>query len=276
MIGAKDKLAARLGPGFSMNAKVGRQADEFVEIVAAAAAREGHHPDAMIIQMGNNGPLYGEDMEAIRKATSGVGELFLINDHAPVSWVEESNDALAEAAEDWPHTTLIDWQAVGGSPRRPALGRHPPDPGGAGLYARLVSAAVREKVAFPLAPPQAAAARASRQKTTKVTTPKTQTRRAAKRDWDANDDVVDAGDDPVALLVAPTATAEARPLRSPAPSSARFGDEVAADVRRQTASALFGAGLDVDARRRSVLALLTPITVLTSLSIARYSVAFRR
>ena len=52
----------------------------------------------MIIQMGNNGPLYGEDMEAIQKATADVGQLFLINDHAPVSWVEESNHALAEAA----------------------------------------------------------------------------------------------------------------------------------------------------------------------------------
>ena len=53
----------------------------------------------MIIQMGNNGPLYGEDMEAIcSKATSEVGQLFLIDDHAPVSWIDESNHALAEAA----------------------------------------------------------------------------------------------------------------------------------------------------------------------------------
>ena len=35
MIGAEDNLAARLGPGFSMDAKVGRQADEFLEIVEA-------------------------------------------------------------------------------------------------------------------------------------------------------------------------------------------------------------------------------------------------
>ena len=63
----------------------------------------------MIIQMGNNGPLYGEYMEAIQKATADVGQLFLITDHAPVSWIEESNHALAEAAEDWPHTTLVDW-----------------------------------------------------------------------------------------------------------------------------------------------------------------------
>ena len=32
MIGAEEKLAARLGPGFSMDAKVGRQADEFIAI----------------------------------------------------------------------------------------------------------------------------------------------------------------------------------------------------------------------------------------------------
>ena len=47
--------------------------------------------------MGNNGPLYGEDMEAIQKATADVGELFLINDHAPVSWIDESNAAIEEA-----------------------------------------------------------------------------------------------------------------------------------------------------------------------------------
>jgi peptidoglycan/LPS O-acetylase OafA/YrhL len=148
MIGARDNLVARLGPGFAMSAKVGRQADEFVEIVQRLR-REGHTPDAMIIQMGNNGPLYGEDMEAIQRATSEVGELFLINDHAPVSWVEESNHALAEAGGDWPHTTLVDWKsAVEG--RRGLLwdGIHL-TPAGAGVYARLVSAVVHNGIPFP-------------------------------------------------------------------------------------------------------------------------------
>jgi peptidoglycan/LPS O-acetylase OafA/YrhL len=148
MIGAKEKLAARLGPRFSMSAEVGRQADEFVSITRRLK-REGHEPQAMIIQMGNNGPLYGEDMEAIQKATSGVGELFLINDHAPVSWVGESNHALAEAAEDWPHTTLVDWaKAIEGKEDLLWDGIHM-KPGGAGIYARLVAKAVHEKVAFP-------------------------------------------------------------------------------------------------------------------------------
>jgi peptidoglycan/LPS O-acetylase OafA/YrhL len=148
MIGARDRLAARLGPGFSMSARVGRQADEFVAIVQRLR-RQGHSPDAMIIQMGNNGPLYGEQMEAIERATSNVGHLFLINDHAPVSWVEESNDALAEAGRDWPHTTVIDWKSAAESGQGLLWDEIHLTPAGAAAYARLVAAAVREEVPFP-------------------------------------------------------------------------------------------------------------------------------
>jgi lysophospholipase L1-like esterase len=151
MIGAADRLAARLGPGFSINAKVGRQADEFVAIVQKLK-REGHSPEAMIIQMGDNGPLYGEDMEAIQKATAGVGQLFLISDHAPVSWQDEANNALDEAAEQWPHTTLIDWAPVAAANEDLLWDGIHLTPGGAALYARLVNRVVRETIAFPARP----------------------------------------------------------------------------------------------------------------------------
>jgi peptidoglycan/LPS O-acetylase OafA/YrhL len=151
MIGAADKLAARLGPGFSMSAAVGRQAGEFVTI-AQRLKREGHHPQALIVQMGNNGPLYSDEMEDLRKATSEVGELFLVDDHAPVSWIGESNHALSEAARDWPHTALIDWGPIAASHENLLWDGIHLTPAGAGLYARLVSAAVHEKVAFPPPP----------------------------------------------------------------------------------------------------------------------------
>jgi peptidoglycan/LPS O-acetylase OafA/YrhL len=149
MIGARDKLAGRLGPGFSLSAHVGRQAKDFVEIVARLK-REGHRPEAMIIQMGNNGPLYGDEMAAIQKATANVGELFLVNDHAPVSWLAESNHALAEAAAEWPHTTLVDWKGAAESEDGLLWDETHLTPAGAGVYARLITAAVREKVAFPI------------------------------------------------------------------------------------------------------------------------------
>jgi peptidoglycan/LPS O-acetylase OafA/YrhL len=146
MIGAKEKLAARLGPGFSMDARVGRQADEFVALTQRLK-REGHRPDAMIVQMGDNGPLYGSEMEALQKATSNVSELFLVNDHAQVSWLGESNHALAEAAAQWPHTTLIDWAAAADAGGESLFwdGTHL-TPGGAGVYARLVAGTVRRKL----------------------------------------------------------------------------------------------------------------------------------
>jgi peptidoglycan/LPS O-acetylase OafA/YrhL len=153
MIGAKDKLVGRLGPGFSMSAQVGRQAGEFVKILRRLA-HEGHHPDAIVIQMGNNGPLYGNEMAAIQRATAGVGHLFLVNDHAPVSWLAESNRALAEAAADWPHTTLVDWKAAAESEDGLLWDETHLTPEGAGVYARLISAAVHREIAFPPPPPK--------------------------------------------------------------------------------------------------------------------------
>ncbi len=149
MIGAEEKLEKRLGPGFSMDAKVGRQADEFLAIISKIKS-EGHHPDAMVIQWGNNGPLYGEDMEALRKDTTNVKQLFLISDHAPVSWQDESNHAIAEASEDWHNTTEIPWAKAAEEGGESLFwdGIHL-TPKGAGVYARLVSKVLHEKLAFP-------------------------------------------------------------------------------------------------------------------------------
>jgi len=145
MVGTKEKLAARLGRRFSMNAKVGRQANEFVDL-ARRLKRRGGHVDALIIQMGNNGPLYSDEMDAVRKATSNVGELFLIDDHAPVSWQDESNHALEEAGETWPHTTLIDWAPVAASHENLLWDGIHLTPAGAGVYARLIVHAVDSKL----------------------------------------------------------------------------------------------------------------------------------
>ena len=203
MIGAKEQLAARLGPGFSMNAEVGRQADEFVALVEQLK-REGRTPNAVILHMGNNGPLYGEFMEAIQQATGNVGELVLINDHAPVSWIDESNAAIEEAGEDWPHTTVVDWAAAAAAHEDLLWDGIHLKPAAAVLYADLVNEAVREKVSFP--PPPKAKAKAKPQKQ-----PRKQPEPTAedeRENWErrlemnrgADDQVVDAGDHPVAVV----------------------------------------------------------------------------
>ncbi|MGA8745507.1 MAG: acyltransferase family protein [Solirubrobacterales bacterium] len=141
MVGAKAQLAAHLGRGFSMNAKVGRQVGEVIDL-ARQLKSSGQRPDDLILQIGNNGPLYSEEMQALRTATSEAGHIFLVNDHAPVSWMAESNEKLSQAAQEWPATSLIDWNAAAKS--RGGLtwdGIHL-TPAGARLYARLIAGAV--------------------------------------------------------------------------------------------------------------------------------------
>jgi lysophospholipase L1-like esterase len=89
-------------------------------------------------------------MEALRKATTNVGQLFLISDHAPVSWQDESNKAIAEASEQWRDTTEVPWKVAAEEGGESLFydGIHL-TPKGAGVYARLVSQVVHEKVAFP-------------------------------------------------------------------------------------------------------------------------------
>ena len=141
MVGAKAELVERLGRGFSMNAKVGRQVDEVITLARQLKAG-GNPPNDLIIQIGDNGPLYSEEMDALRLATSEAGHIFLITDHAPVSWVGESNEELAQAAKEWPHTSLIDWSAA--AKTRAGLfwdGIHL-TPAGARYYARVIATAV--------------------------------------------------------------------------------------------------------------------------------------
>jgi lysophospholipase L1-like esterase len=142
MIGAKERLAARLGAGFSMNARVGRQAGEFVALARKLKA-SGARVDAMIVQMGNNGPLDGEGMERLRRATSQARVLLLVNDHAPVPWIEESNRRLGEAAGAWPRTDLVDWATVAREHEKLTWDEAHLTPAGAGVYARMLTRAVR-------------------------------------------------------------------------------------------------------------------------------------
>ncbi len=155
MIGAKDRLAARLGPRFSMNAKVGRQADEFVALVRRLKGR-GRNVDALIVQMGSNGPLYGDEMRELQAATANVGRLFLVNDRAPVSWIGESNHQLAEAAATWPRTELIDWSTIAAGHEHLTWDGTHLTPAGAGVYARLVARTVRHLLRWPKVSPRRA------------------------------------------------------------------------------------------------------------------------
>jgi hypothetical protein len=107
MVGAAPALERRLGSSLVLNAAISRQADDVVALIDGYRAA-GRLPDTVVLQLGNNGPLLSEQMGDLREALRGVDHIFLVNVQAPVSWEDESNGALSDAADSWPNTTLLD------------------------------------------------------------------------------------------------------------------------------------------------------------------------
>jgi peptidoglycan/LPS O-acetylase OafA/YrhL len=111
MVGAAGTLERRLGPGAVVDASEGRQPMDYPEVVDTYR-QAGKLPDAVVVQIGNNGPVFSEDMERLREALAGVPSVYLVNVEVPRSWEGEVNEQLAEAVGEWPEATLLDWYGI--------------------------------------------------------------------------------------------------------------------------------------------------------------------
>jgi peptidoglycan/LPS O-acetylase OafA/YrhL len=142
MVDARSGLARLLGPKLTLNAAVGRQPAEITSLLHDYAGH-GKLPDDVVLQMGNNGPVYSDDLEKLRAALRGVPHVYLVNVEVPRSWQGEVNSALSEAADDWGQAQLVDWHAVASSHGGITTdGIHLTEKG-IELYSRLVAASVR-------------------------------------------------------------------------------------------------------------------------------------
>jgi hypothetical protein len=142
MVDARSGLSRLLGGGLTLNAAVGRHSDEIVDLLHDYAGR-GKLPDYVVLQLGNNGPVYGDDLTKLHEALRGVPHVFLVNVEVPRSWQGEVNSALSEAAENWGQAELVDWHAVASSHGGITTdGIHLTEKG-IDLYSRLVASSVR-------------------------------------------------------------------------------------------------------------------------------------
>jgi hypothetical protein len=142
MVDARSGLARLFGPKLTLNAAVGRQPDEITSLLHDYAA-DGKLPDNVVLQMGNNGPVYSDDLEKLHAALHGVPHVYLVNVEVPRSWQGEVNTALSEAADDWGQAQLVDWHAVAASHGGITTdGIHLTEKG-IELYSRLLASSVR-------------------------------------------------------------------------------------------------------------------------------------
>ncbi len=140
MLGAATDLAQTLGGETIVNAKEGRQATEYPGVIDDYR-KKGDLPGTVIIQVGNNGPVYSDELTAIRDALKGVARVYLVNVEVPRSWQGEVNGELESFVSSWPQAKLVDWYDTVRSGMT-YDGIHL-NPSGQAAYTSLITGAVR-------------------------------------------------------------------------------------------------------------------------------------
>jgi hypothetical protein len=108
MLGCSPQLREVLHHRVRIDATVGRQIDN--TIWELAKLRKKHElPKTIVIQVGNNGPLWYNDLRNLKIALRGIPDIIVVNVRNSTSWQDESNHALDTWVHDWRPAHLADW-----------------------------------------------------------------------------------------------------------------------------------------------------------------------
>src|SRR5438309_9348473 len=108
MLRCTRQLKVALRHRVRIDATIGRQIEDTVQELD----RLRHHhklPKTIVIQVGNNGPLWYHDLVRLRRALHGIPDVIVVNVRNATSWQDESNHALASWLHDWPAAHPADW-----------------------------------------------------------------------------------------------------------------------------------------------------------------------
>ncbi len=110
MLGCAADLEQLIGRGLRVDAVVGRQAE--VTIGGSPQYRAaGRLPSTVIVQIGDNGPVWYADMQHLRKVLRGVPRVVLVNVRLARSWQNEVNSELKSYVRSWPQAVIANWYA---------------------------------------------------------------------------------------------------------------------------------------------------------------------
>jgi hypothetical protein len=140
MLGCAPVLEQRLGTRLRVDAVVGRQAVDTIARLAEYRAH-GDLPSTVVVQIGDNGPVWYENLERLREVLGGVPHVVLVNVRVARSWQGEVDRALSEYVANWPQAVLANWYSHS-SEGLLVDGVHPSVAGRA-IYAGVVVEALR-------------------------------------------------------------------------------------------------------------------------------------
>ncbi|HEY3522944.1 MAG TPA: acyltransferase family protein [Candidatus Limnocylindrales bacterium] len=141
LIAAAPSLALVVGP-LDVDAAVGRRVTDDVAAIRKRAA-QGRLGRTVIVNIGNNGPIYSRDLDAAMDGLRDVQTVVWVNVSVPRPWETHNNRLIAEYAADQPNVRLVDWHtASSGHPELFAPDDVHPNRDGARLMASLVAQAL--------------------------------------------------------------------------------------------------------------------------------------
>jgi len=140
MLDCQRPLKAALNHRVRVDATVGRQIADTIDELNKL--RKHHRlPKTLVIQIGNNGPLWYHDLVNLQRALRGIPDIVFVNVRNATSWQDESNHALASWLRGWRAAHLADW--YGNSTNKMLSDGTHPWPYGCVIYAHLIKDTLR-------------------------------------------------------------------------------------------------------------------------------------
>jgi peptidoglycan/LPS O-acetylase OafA/YrhL len=140
MLGCAADLRTSLDNRVRVDAVVARQIDDTIKELAQIRGKWGL-PKTIVIQVGNNGPLYYRDLVRLKAALRGVPDVVVVNVRNSTPWEGESNQAIANWVKGWPQAHIADWYSHSNDSML-SDGTHP-WPSGCVIYAHVIATTVK-------------------------------------------------------------------------------------------------------------------------------------
>ena len=109
ILGIRNELSNRRQVGL-INAHVGRQAPELIEVLNKDKARMLGAP--IIVNMGNNNRRGESEVVSIFEAIKDQPQIIVINTAVPRGWKDENNSLIQQVASRYQNVKIVDWNAI--------------------------------------------------------------------------------------------------------------------------------------------------------------------
>ncbi len=109
ILGIRNELSNRRQVGL-INAHVGRQAPELIEVLNKDKARMADAP--IIVNMGNNNRLTESEVVSIFEAIKNQPQIIVINTAVPRGWKDQNNSLIQQVASSYQNVKIVDWNKI--------------------------------------------------------------------------------------------------------------------------------------------------------------------